>query len=456
MKWLKYVLMPEKQESTLNRGSDHNALLQVRAEEAFVSVVTSFAENVALALGLGQSEALALTLASEEVFSHLCRVVMPAGGWIEIRCSGGGYYVQMDFMFPAADFDMRAFNVTATVSLADDGQIEEMGLFLASRSVERFRVGREEGQGFKLSLIKEKAYPKVLAGQVPSVELLEQFSVRTPDSGELKLFSQLVEAFYGEGIVSDFFKYPGKLVDMVESGEYQAAVAVGPSGQIGGGTLWHGTGTKAVEWFGPYLFNQNPDSGIAQALLNSCISAIARTSAVVLINRFPTPEFPRQDFEYLGSASHYAPDGKTSRSEAWARLMREDLGSVVWAHPKLHDFLHKEYARLVLPREIRLAGDQGERHARHSVLMAAFDRLQASVTLQPIWWGEDFEKNLVQHLELFKKEEILNVFFALDLGQSRQTEFGAALFENGFKPCMLLPYAGTADVILFQFEGGAR
>jgi hypothetical protein len=117
--------------------------------------------------------------------------------------------------------------------------------------------------------------------------------------------------------------------------------------------------------------------------------------------------------------------------------------------------LRQEYARLVLPREIRLARDQGERHSPHSVLVAAFDRLQGSVTLQPVWWGEDFERNLIQHLELFHKERILNVFFALDLGYSREADFAPGLFQNGFKPCMLLPYAGAGDLIMFQCEGAS-
>jgi hypothetical protein len=50
-------------------------------------------------------------------------------------------------------------------------------------------------------------------------------------------------------------------------------------------------------------------------LLDSCIAAIARALAVMLINRFPTPEFPRGDFERLGHAAHIAADGTISHRE---------------------------------------------------------------------------------------------------------------------------------------------
>ena len=55
--------------------------------------------------------------------------------------------------------------------------------------------------------------------------------------------------------------YPGKLVDMVESQEFQAALAVGRSARCPGGILWHWAEKKTVECFGPYIFppGSNPE-----------------------------------------------------------------------------------------------------------------------------------------------------------------------------------------------------
>ena len=189
--------------------------------------------------------------------------------------------------------------------------------------------------------------------------------------------------------------------------------------------------------------------------METCLAAIAKTPAIVLLNRFPTTDFPREQFESLGFVSVYGKDGSVSVRDAWFRLMQEDTGCVAWTHPVLEDFLRREYGRLVLPREMRTVGDCGERRHRHSVLFPAFDRLQESVTLHPVWLGEDLEENLAQYLRLFRREGIPNVFFAMDLGQSWQAGFAPALTVNGFEPRLLLPYAGEGDLAIFQLRGNA-
>ena len=149
--------------------------------------------------------------------------------------------------------------------------------------------------------------------------------------------------------------------------------------------FWHRVGENTVECFGPYVFNQTPESNIAEELLDACIGAVAKTQSVGIINTRPTPEFSRRHFELLGTLDDYAPDGSGARIEAWFRLLREDTGSTVWVHPESDAFVRREYARLVLPREIRIDQPSGETLPRHSVLSAKFDRLQGRVTLRPMW-----------------------------------------------------------------------
>ncbi len=50
-------------------------------------------------------------------------------------------------------------------------------------------------------------------------------------------------------------------------------------------------------------------------------------------------------------------------------------------------------------------------------------------------------------------EGLHNVFFVLDLSQAWQAAFAGALLPNGFEPCLILPYAGEGDLLVFQFEG---
>ena len=100
--------------------------LNVQADAVFLPLATSFVENAAVGLGLDHAEALSLTLATEEIFSYLCQMALPDQA-IEIRCSSGGYYIRADFHFSVEDFNMRAFNLTATVSVDDEAAWKRWG-----------------------------------------------------------------------------------------------------------------------------------------------------------------------------------------------------------------------------------------------------------------------------------------------------------------------------------------
>ena len=86
--------------------------LQLRAQELFLPLAVTCTEKTATAFGLAESETLALTLATEEIFNYLHRVAAPDKE-VEIRYRSGGYYVEQEFAFKAEDFDMKAFNLTA-------------------------------------------------------------------------------------------------------------------------------------------------------------------------------------------------------------------------------------------------------------------------------------------------------------------------------------------------------
>ncbi len=435
------------------KRSTRDVMLSVDADEVFLPLVTAFVENAANCFGLGMDESLRLTLASEEVFMHVCRVVMPSGGSVEIVCSDGGYYAQAVFSLPTDAFDMRAFNLTVTISMEDDADLDAMGLVIASRSVDRFLLNREEGRDLRLTLIKEKAYPMPVEVPPAVVGPLAKISVRAPRPEEVKFLCQLAASYYDTRALSDILIYPGKLVDMIRAGEYDSLAAVGNAGEIGGAIFWRRVGENTVECFGPYVFNQDPASNIAEELVEGCIGAVARTQAVGIINTRPTPEFSRRHFELLGTLDDYAPDGSCAPVEAWFRLLREDTGSTVWVHPGLDAFVRREYARLVLPREIRIDQPSGETLPRHSVLSAEFDRLQGRVTLRPMWPGADAEENIQRHVRLVAGEKILNIHFAVDLGQAWQTVFIPGLLARGFEPRFVLPYAGKADLVVFQLRG---
>ncbi len=427
--------------------------LKVHLNPDFLRLITSFAEESGKAFGLSAADALKLTLACEEVFAYLCRAGK-SDEMISMEAANGGYYVQVKFSFKARDFNPRAFNLTSSVSFEDSASLEEMGLLIASRAVERFYIGEEPPQGVGLVLIKEKSYPELADLKAPEISQIQSFRAWTPNPDMLKLFIRLITAHYPSHLYPQAFFIPGKVVDMVAGAEYGAKVAVDERGQIGGGILWRWVGTKTVESFGPYLFQKPDGLGLSEALTDACIGEIAKTEAIGLISRYSTPELPKGYFESLGSIDLFQSDGSMTPWPLYFRQLHEDLGCQVWAHPVLEDFLRAEYRRLFFAREIRSTRYGGEQRPAYSVFAPQFDRTNRQVTLRPIWDGADASENLSRHIKVLKTENLPNIFFEVDLGHPWQANLSQIIIDSGFRPRLILPYGGEADVVVFQHQGG--
>jgi anti-sigma regulatory factor (Ser/Thr protein kinase) len=426
--------------------------LKVDLNPDLLRLITSLAEESGKAFGLNTSDALKLTLACEEIFAYLCRAGR-TDETITIEAANGGYYVKVKFSFKARDFNPRAFNLTSSVSFEDTASLEEMGLLIASRAVERFYISEEPQQGLGLVLIKEKSYPEMTDLMVPEINPIKNFSIRSPNPDTLKLFVRLITAHYPSHLYPQAFLIPGKVVDMVASAEYGAKVAVDEKGLIGGGILWRWVGIKTVESFGPYLFQKPDGLGLSEALTDACLGEIAKTEAIGLISRYSTSELPQGYFESLGSIDLFQPDGSITPWPLYFRQLHEDLGCQVWAHPVLEDFLRAEYRRLFFAREIRSTQYGGEQRPAYSVFAPQFDRTNRQITLRAIWDGADAPENLSQHLKVLKAESLPNIFFEVDLGHGWQANLSKILIESGFRPRLILPYGGESDVVVFQYQG---
>lgn len=448
-------------DKVMDNPQRREARLTVRDDLDLLPTVLNFIEKTALAFGLGETEALDLTLAGEEIFNYLCVSVKPKAE-IEIDCYEGGYYAALNFTMPSHNFALKAFNLSATIDIEDDKSLDEMGLILASRMVDQLEINRPGKGHLQLSLRKEKNYPQVDKNdQSAGNPVNEDFSISPPDAAELKYFitrSHLCTA--PETLPREFF-YPGKIVDMVNSGDWQAAIARDRNSRIGGGIIWYWNSNKMVECLGPYILSQNSNPAmphklrqkIAEALLEHCLHELAKSPAVGLINCSPSPDLPLSHFETLGTVLEYQDDNLPAEIPALFRQMHEDPGAVAWAHPDLEPFLRNQYQHLTLPREIRLTSDSGESTSDSSVLTTEFDRSRGKVTLRPLWAGKDIDKNIADHLTLFAEEDLKNIFFVIDLGESWHCAFFPALMENGFTPRLILPYGGKGDLLVLQKTG---
>lgn len=407
-------------------------------------------EQACLVFGMQAKDAMALTLASEEVFSYLCNHTDIKEN-IRMVCKNGIYYVQLDFIFPRSSLNLRAFNLSTDIDLDDDRQLEEMGLLIAARSVDRLYFNDEQQQSMILSLYKEKSYPPAEKSVSRLPQERNHFFLNKPDNEDLKSFCQLTSNLDTDALeLPPFMHYPGKFVDMINSGEYQAALAFDQKQVVIGGIVWKAQVQKTVEIFGPYLFAQV--DGMSEALIEYCLAQSGRSDAVGVISRCGIAEFSRQYFEELGSIRNYRTDGESLETTAYYRQLCEDLGQRIWTHPDLLPFLQMEYQRLFLPRDLRLVSNMGEQRHPHSVFSTELGYKQ--VILRPLLEGEDAAANLIKHLQLFAREKILNIFFEIDLGLAWHSELIPALLRQGFKPCLILPYAGKADLLLLQYQAG--
>jgi anti-sigma regulatory factor (Ser/Thr protein kinase) len=424
-------------------------MLEIAPTVDMTAVIAAMAEKFAMACGMQAKEALALTLAVEEVFSYLCTSITEKEK-IRIYCKQGQYYLQVDFVFPGRNINLRAFNLTTDFSFEDENQLNEIGLLIAARTVDRLYFTDDALQGMRLSLYKEKEYPAIHRQEAGPWPDSAGFTINKAAGEDIKSFCQMVVDGYEPHAFPAVMTCPGKLIDMVNSGDYHAAMAFDQQQQVRGGIVWRFETEKTVELFGPYLFTEAPE--MAEALLEHCLEQVGRSEAVGMINLYGMPAGNGKLFEELGSTVLYGEDGSRRQNVASYRQLVEDSGITAWVHPDLYDYLHNEYLRLFLPRDLRTVTDMGEANRPYSVFSAAFDR--QTVIMRPLQKGMDAEKNIYRHLQLFDREKIVNIFFEIDLGIPWQAGCIPSLLSNHFKPCFILPQAGRGDLLRLQYQAG--
>lgn len=216
-----------------------------------VRMAMSFAEDSATAWGMEKREALSLVLATEKIFLYICNSGK-LGQDVEILSIDGGYFLQVEFVFSRAEINLRAFNITYQPAYESEQDMNDVGLLLASRHVDRLRLTGEANNRLRLVLIKEKKYP--LPDKAP--EWLPargtKFRVRSADPVEAERFAWMTQNHFKSNQLPPFLEHPGKLSDML-AGNYACALAEDAEGHQAGGILWRWDGATA-ECYGPYLF----------------------------------------------------------------------------------------------------------------------------------------------------------------------------------------------------------
>ena len=432
------------------RDRQADIALTLKTDLKFLPLAVSFAESSARIFGLDEKDALKLGLASEEVFAYLCRMTREPAP-VRLIMMGGYYYARLEIAFEGIDFDPRAFNITADVPPDDEG-MEEMGLVIAARSVDRMSIFHNAMEGTGFTLTKEKTYPEGQAGEAPDKPAPDSLSYGVPGPEDLKALARSIVGRYDPFVYLQDLRYPGKVVDMVASGEFSAIAATDPKGRIAGGMFWRYAETSMIECYGPYIFVEEGRSDVAERLITGVISAVARSEAVFLMNRYATEDLPDGYFEELGTIDFVHNGGK----RPWRflfRQLKEDPGCKVYAHAGMEEFLRKEYRRHFLAREIVPVLSEGERRNPHSVFGTTFLPNQNLVMLTPLWDGADARENLKRHIDVLRNEGIENILLTIDLGHGWQARLYPVTEATGFTASLLMPYRGKADVVFFTLRG---
>jgi hypothetical protein len=422
--------------------------LRLDARPPLLPVAAQFVETAAAVFGLGKEESLKLALATEEIFVYLCKAVCP-GNALEIDCLDGLSYTRVIFRFSASALNLRGLNIASAAADDRECDLEEMGLMIASRSVDRLHLTVEAGNRVSLDVTKEKAYPRV-AGTIPLPGPPATLSMETPDSEGVKRFALLAGQVYAEKDRPSFFDYPGKVADMVAGGEFRCLVAMNAKKEIVGGILFGERSERIIHSFGPYLFHGGDGRRTGEALLEACLGRIARSKALGLLSVSGLPPALEVQFEPLGSLSYHTCGKASVPRPFFFRHLHEDPGCEAWSPGEFTAWLESQYGRLVLAREIRTVRAMGETRTGASLLAAELARERAEAVLRPLLPGSDLAANVERHIRFLTGDGFLNLFFELDLGVPWQSELVPVLMGHGFRPELLLPFAGQADLVIFQ------
>lgn len=419
----------------------------------FLPPATGFVEQTARAMGLDKAGAMAVTLAVEEVFAYLADASGP-GHEVAIDCLWRGYYLGIEFHFSAERLNLRAFNLTSRVDPTDEASLAELGLLIASRQVDRFQLKPGRDMDVVLSLARDKAYPEPEGSPPETAPLSGPVKIAPARPEDLKLLARLLRRDYDPVYYPSRLGLPGKLVDMVAWGDYRAAVALGPKGELAGGIVWQSPSVRAVEMFGPFIFDQSAQ-GAAEGLIEAVLTDAARSPALGVYNRLPTTDRPLKHFDPLGTYLLGRPGGSRLEVTTHYRQTAEDPGATAWAHPDQLDFLQGEYRRLVLPREVRTVTDDGESRDENAVLAADLSFTRGLAGLKPVRPGYDAVELVADHVRLIRHHGLRDIFFEQDTGQAWQASFVPALLQAGFTPRLVVPFAAdSGDLVAWQWSEG--
>jgi hypothetical protein len=364
------------------------------------------------------------------------------------------YRLVLVISFRIADPDMKAFNITFNVDPDSDESLDMLGPMIAARTVSSLKIDLEQNSRIIITVSRNREYPD-------SVSTCERISppsgtVRTdqPSSMDMQHFASIVSGYSKtfSDVAPAFLLCPGMASDMLDAGAVSALLAY-EGNTVLGGIIWTEITDTCVEIFGPLVFCDDRDSIISSSLLDGCMGKISRTRTRTILRRQDRLEGYEKYFDYLGSIQTFTLNRETRECPHYYRQLREEASAAVYCDRQFSSFLKKHYDTLCLPRQIREMDFQSHSLRDHSVISVEFSRSRSSAILRPMCAGLDMKANIKAHIELLKRENILNISAETDTGKPEEMMFTSSLMESGFIPKLVIPEAGSGDIVVFSWAG---
>lgn len=418
----------------------------------YARILTTAAETLARARGMAKREEMRFQLTVEEFFTYLSQVVHEDSP-IQTVLTGKSYQACASIRFQASGLCLGALNAGCAVTTSGDAESSRaLGLILAGRVADRFRIDRESGDVFILQAEVDKVYP-------PAETLAQTLTFRPPyqagvetDPDLLQLAAALAASRYPAWHCPASFQTPGKFADMAGAGRFSCILAMDAQSRPAGLLCWSKSGEQGLAFSGPFVFVPPGDAPlVANLLTDTFLATVARENVAIVFSERATPDAPAGYFESLGSLTLRGPQG-TNEQPVLYRHLREDTGGTVWAAPALEEFLHGAYARLAMCRDILRAHPPAAFERRRSLFSTTLDKNKGVAVLRPLLDGEDAAANLTGLVRVLADKGVPNILLYMDLSRAWEAAMAGPALDAGFKPRLVLPCAGRCDVAVLQHE----
>ncbi|MGE0714540.1 MAG: hypothetical protein AB7P02_03775 [Alphaproteobacteria bacterium] len=398
------------------------------------AAVQAAVEQAALARDLDASGAARLGQAVEEVMAFIATRAPGSDFAVEVR--DRRHAIEARARCRLAADAMHWFNMTQPIDVADPTAMQALELLMVSRLVDRLSVALDPDGDAVLTLEMARQY--VASPAEPAVQPGPPGDPKPADAATMAGLARLFRRRFGVGI-PPAFQADGLAVDLLASGELSALVATDAAGRVVAGLAWRARTPRLIEMVGPVSAKEDPN--LAGRLVAALLETLDGTGAAMVVAEERGPGFPAGEFDCLGQLG--------SRPIHF-RALPGDSAGVSWVDAASRPFLAVFYEGLALHRTLRDVGAPAATRPARALLAAEIDRLASRVTLRPLVDGADLPALIDAHVERFAGEGLDDFRFETDHGVPWQAALGRELLAAGFAPRVVLPYAGTGDVLVWE------